>query len=80
MKLVISDAHEGIKAAVSKVLHGRNQAAHRSRGHLPERSRLTGLRLEQNDECTVQRCRYMTLETIAPLSDDPFVSLPAAAA
>jgi hypothetical protein len=24
--------------------------------------------------------RYMTLETIAPLSDDPFVKLPAAAA
>ncbi|MDG4608203.1 MAG: IS256 family transposase, partial [Defluviicoccus sp.] len=36
--------------------------------------------LEQNDEWAVQRARYMTLETIAPLSDDPIVSLPAAAA
>src|SRR5215471_8219489 len=32
--------------------------------------------LEQNDEWAVQRGRYMTLETIAPLSDDPAVSLP----
>ena len=28
----------------------------------------------------VQRARYMTLETIAPLSDDPIVSLPAVTA
>jgi transposase-like protein len=43
--------------------------------------RLVGaILLEQNDEWTVQRARYMTLETIAPLSDDPIVSLPAAAA
>jgi putative transposase len=34
--------------------------------------------LEQN-EGAVQRARYMTLETIAPLSDDPTVSLPAIA-
>jgi hypothetical protein len=33
----------------------------------------------QNDEWAVQRGRYMTLETIAPLSDDPAVSLPAIA-
>jgi len=36
--------------------------------------------LEQNDEWPVQRARYMTLETIAPLSDDPIVLLPAVAA
>jgi len=30
--------------------------------------------LEQNDEWAVQRARYMTLETIAPLSDDPTVT------
>jgi putative transposase len=36
--------------------------------------------LEQNDEWAVQRARYMTLETIAPLSDDPAVSLPRLAA
>jgi putative transposase len=35
--------------------------------------------LEQNDEWAVQRARYMTLETIAPVSDDPTVSLPAIA-
>jgi putative transposase len=42
--------------------------------------RLVGaILLEQNDEWAVQRGRYMTLETIAPLSDDPAVSLPAIA-
>jgi putative transposase len=43
-------------------------------------TRLVGaLLLEQNDEWAVQRARYMTLETIAPLNDDPTVSLPAIA-
>jgi transposase-like protein len=32
--------------------------------------------LEQNDEWSVQRSRYMTLESVAPMSDDPLVSLP----
>jgi putative transposase len=42
--------------------------------------RLVGaILLEQNDEWAVQRGRYMTLETIAPLSDHPAVSLPAIA-
>ena len=42
--------------------------------------RLVGaILIEQNDEWAVQRARYMTLETIAPLSDDPNVSLPAVA-
>ena len=42
--------------------------------------RLVGaILLEQNDEWAVQRARYMSLETIAPLSDDPAVSLPAIA-
>ena len=40
-------------------------------------TRLVGaLLLEQNDEWAVQRCRYMTLETMAPVSDDTIVSLP----
>ena len=44
-------------------------------------TRLIGaILLEQNDEWAVQRSRYMTLETMAPLSDDPLVSLPVAAA
>jgi len=44
-------------------------------------TRLVGaILLQQNDEWAVQRARYMTLETIAPLSDDPIVKLPAVAA
>jgi transposase-like protein len=44
-------------------------------------TRLVGaLLLEQNDEWAVQRARYMTLETMAPMSDNPLVSLPAVAA
>jgi transposase-like protein len=43
-------------------------------------TRLIGaLLLEQNDEWAVQRARYMTLETIAPMRDHPIVSLPALA-
>ena len=44
-------------------------------------TRLIGaLLLGQNDEWAVQRARYMTLETIAPLSDDLTISMPALAA
>jgi len=40
--------------------------------------RLVGaILLEQNDEWAVQRARYMTLETMATLSDDAIVGLPA---
>jgi transposase-like protein len=43
-------------------------------------TRLVGaILLEQNDEWAVQRARYMTLETIAPLSNNAIVSLPDAA-
>jgi transposase-like protein len=43
--------------------------------------RLVGaILLEQNDEWAVQRARYVTLETIAPLSDDALVKLPTIAA
>jgi transposase-like protein len=42
--------------------------------------RLVGaLLLEQNDEWAVQRARYMTLETISQMSDNPLISLPAVA-
>ena len=38
-------------------------------------TRLIGaLLFEQNDEWAVQRARYMTLESMAPLSDDPRIS------
>ncbi|QQP87553.1 IS256 family transposase [Skermanella sp. TT6] len=44
-------------------------------------TRLIGaILLEQNDEWAVQRARYMTLETIAPLGDDSPIMLPAAGA
>jgi transposase-like protein len=44
-------------------------------------TRLVGaILLEQNDEWAVQRTRYMTLETIAPLRDDLALTLPTAAA
>jgi len=42
--------------------------------------RLVGaILLEQNDEWAVQRARYMTLETIPPLSDTFMVGVPAVA-
>ena len=38
--------------------------------------RLVGaIPIEQNDEWAVQRARYITLETITALSNDPLVSL-----
>ena len=43
-------------------------------------TRLVGaILLEQNDEWAVQRARYITLESIAPVSNDPIVGLPIAA-
>jgi transposase-like protein len=43
-------------------------------------TRLVGaILLEQNDEWAVQRARYITLESISPVSDDAHVSLPAMA-
>jgi putative transposase len=42
--------------------------------------RLVGaLLLEKNDEWADQRPRYMTLEGVGQLSDDPLISLPAVA-
>jgi hypothetical protein len=43
-------------------------------------TRLVGaILLEQNDEWAVQRARYITLESISPVSDDAPVNLPAMA-
>ena len=40
-------------------------------------TRLVGaILLEQNDEWHIHRSRYMTLESVAPVRDDPFVRLP----
>jgi transposase-like protein len=42
--------------------------------------RLVGaMLLEQNDEWAVQRSRYMTVEIIGQMSDDPIISMPAVA-
>ncbi|MCX7323062.1 MAG: transposase, partial [Hyphomicrobiales bacterium] len=44
-------------------------------------TRLVGaILLEQNDKGAVQLTRSMTLETLATMSDDPLVGLPAVAA
>jgi putative transposase len=44
-------------------------------------TRLVGaILLEQNDEWAVQRSRYMTLESVSQISDNPIVTLPALAA
>ena len=44
-------------------------------------TRLVGaILLEQNDEWAVQRCRYMTLESVSGLSDNTTIRLPAMAA
>ena len=60
----------------------RSSAAPRWVGILPKEAASTRLvaaiLLEQNDESSVQRTRYMTLETIAPLRDDLSLMLAAA--
>jgi transposase-like protein len=44
-------------------------------------TRLIGaILLKQNDEWAVQRSRYMTLESVATLGDDPLTCLPPVAA
>ena len=43
-------------------------------------TRLIGaILVEQNDERAVQRARYMTLQSIAPMSNDDFIKVPAVA-
>jgi len=82
-------AYMGFPAQHRPKLHSTNPLE-RLNGEIKRRSEVVGifpnedavtrligaLLLEQNDEWTVQRARYMSLETIAPLSDDPIVGLP----
>ena len=86
-------AYMGFPAQHRAKLHSTNPLE-RLNGEIKRRSEVVGifpneaavtrligaLLLEQNDEWAVQRARYMSLETIAPLSDDPLVGLPAVAA
>ncbi|MFA6968950.1 MULTISPECIES: hypothetical protein [Bosea] len=49
-------------------------------GHVTPRSSAAAAGVVHNIKWAVQRARYITLECIAPISDDPIVSLPAVAA
>jgi transposase-like protein len=85
-------AHMSFPAPHRAKLHSTN-SIERLNGEIKRRTEVVGIfpneaaivrlvgaiLLEQNDEWAVQRARYMTLETIAPLSDDPIVGLPAVA-
>jgi transposase-like protein len=82
-------AYMGFPAAHRAKLHSTNPLE-RLNGEIKRRTEVVGIfpdepsirrlvgaiLLEQNDEWAVQRCRYMTLDSIAPIGDDPLVSLP----
>ena len=82
-------AYMGFPAAHRVKLHSTNPLE-RLNGEIERRTEVVGIfpneaaitrlvgaiLLEQNDEWAVQRTRYMTLESIAPIGDDPLVSLP----
>ncbi|MDN3627992.1 IS256 family transposase, partial [Methylobacterium isbiliense] len=86
-------AYMGFPAAHRVKLHSTNPLE-RLNGEIKRRTEVVGIfpdeaaitrlvgaiLLEQNDEWAVQRARYLTLESIAPISDDPLVSLPTLAA
>jgi putative transposase len=86
-------AYMGFPAAHRVKLHSTNPLE-RVNGEIKRRTEVVGIfpneaaitrlvgaiLLEQNDEWAVQRARYMTLESIAPIGDDPVVSLPTLAA
>lgn len=86
-------AYMGFPAAHRVKLHSTNPLE-RLNGEIKRRTEVVGIfpneaaitrlvgaiLLEQNDEWAVQRSRYMTLESIDPIGDDPLVSLPTLAA
>ncbi len=86
-------AYMGFPAAHRVKLHSTNPLE-RLNGEIKRRTEVVGIfpndaaitrlvgaiLLEQNDEWAVQRARYITLESIAPIGDDPLVSLPSLAA
>jgi transposase-like protein len=86
-------AYMGFPAAHRAKLHSTNPIE-RLNGEIKRRTEVVGIfpnqeaitrligaiLLEQNDEWAVQRARYMTLESVVPLGDDPLTSLPPVAA
>ena len=81
-----SDAHHANLHSTdpSGRLHGEIRRRTHTVGIFPNEDAITRLigaiLLEQNDEWAVQRARYMTLESIAPVSDNATIKLPAVAA
>jgi len=86
-------AYMGSPAAHRVKLHSTNPLE-RVNGEIKRRTEVVGIfpneaaitclvgaiLFEQNDEWAVQRSRSMTLESIAPIGDDPLVGLPTLAA
>lgn len=83
-------AYMGFPAAHRAKLHSTNPIE-RLNGEIRRRTDVVGIfpneqaitrligaiLMEQSEEWAVQRARYMTLETMAPVSDDPIVMLSA---
>jgi len=83
-------AHTGFPAAHRAELHATNPIA-RLNAEIKRRTEVAGISpnenaitrligatlMEQSEERAVKRARYMTLETMAPVSDDPIIMLPA---
>ena len=83
-------AYMGFPAAHRTKLHSTNPIE-RLNGEIKRRTEVVGIfpnekaitrlvgaiLMEQSEEWAVQRARYMTLETMAPMSDDPIVMLSA---
>ena len=83
-------AYMGFPAAHRAKLHSTNPIE-RLNGEIKRRTEVVGIfpneqaitrlvgaiLMEQSEEWAVQRARYMTLETMAPMSDDPIVMLSA---
>jgi transposase-like protein len=83
-------AYKGFPAAHRAKLHSTNPGKRLNAG-IKRRSEVAGIfsneqaitrlvgatLMEQSEERAVQRARYMTLETIAPMSNDPIIMLSA---
>jgi len=83
-------AYMGFPAAHRAKLHSSNPSE-RLNGEIKRRTEVVGIfpnegaitrlvgaiLMEQSDEWAVQRARYMTLETMAPMRDDPIIMLSA---